>query len=396
MRARIVVCAVVGCVILVLWLAIATAAAASGWSIQRTAIPVGAMGSVLGGVSCASATACTAVGDYTNRAGTRVTLAERWNGASWTIQRTPNPGGKNDSGLDGVSCASKKACTAVGGYTNQAGTIVTLVERWNGASWSAERTPNPAGTKDSGLNAVSCASKWACTAVGSYTNRTGTIVPLVERWDGSSWSIQRIPDPAGATVSALFDVSCATTTACTAVGAYTSADTFVTLVERWNGASWSIQRTPNPAGAQNSFLVGVSCRSKTACTAVGNFTNRAATTVTLAERWNGASWSIQRTPNRADATLSALFDVSCATTTACTAVGDYMNLIVPLNRAPAVVTLAERWNGASWSIRRTPNPAGAQDSGLDGVSCASTTACTAVGNFTDRSGMSVALAERYS
>ena len=74
--------------------------------------------SVLQGVSCTSATACTAVGDYVNRDGTQVTLAERWNGTSWTIQSTPNPTGAQYAGwtatLQGVSCTSATACTAVG------------------------------------------------------------------------------------------------------------------------------------------------------------------------------------------------------------------------------------------------------------------------------------------
>jgi hypothetical protein len=46
--------------------------------------------SYLYGVSCTSATACTAVGYYTNSGGTDVTLAEGWNGTSWAIQVTPS------------------------------------------------------------------------------------------------------------------------------------------------------------------------------------------------------------------------------------------------------------------------------------------------------------------
>lgn len=33
--------------------------------------------------------------------------------------------------------------------------------------------------------------------------------------------------------------------------------------------AWTIQSTPNPAGAKSSLLSGVSCTSATACTAVG-------------------------------------------------------------------------------------------------------------------------------
>ncbi len=57
----------------------AAVAAASGWSIQTTPNPAGGSNSILNGVSCTSASACTAVGNYSNGTAT-VTLAERWNG----------------------------------------------------------------------------------------------------------------------------------------------------------------------------------------------------------------------------------------------------------------------------------------------------------------------------
>ena len=107
-------------------LPLASAAAASGWSIQHTPNPAGGSGSILNGVSCTSASACTAVGDSSNGTAT-VTLAERWNGTRWSIQTTPNPAGGSNSMLNGVSCASATACTAVGGSSNG-----TLAEGWNG------------------------------------------------------------------------------------------------------------------------------------------------------------------------------------------------------------------------------------------------------------------------
>jgi hypothetical protein len=100
------------------------------WAIQATPNPAGATSSVLSGVSCTAATACTAVGYYGNSSGTQVTLAERWNGSSWAIQPTPNPAGATSSVLSGVTCTAATACTAVGDYYNTAGTQVTLAERF--------------------------------------------------------------------------------------------------------------------------------------------------------------------------------------------------------------------------------------------------------------------------
>jgi hypothetical protein len=279
---------------LALWLASAGAAAASDGSIQQIPDPTVKTSDVIVSMSCVSATACTAVGSLISRAGTVGTLAERWNGSRWSIQRTPKPAGATFSGFVGVSCPSATTCTAIGDYTNHGGTAVTLAERWNGASWSIQRSANPTGALSSFLAGVSCASATVCTAVGDYTNHASTPVPLAERWNGSRWSIQRTPKPTGATFSKLAGVSCPSATTCIAVGSFISrAGTSVMLAERWNGASWSIQRTANPAGAKDSELVDASCASPTDCTAIGNYTNHADTTVPLTEHWNGASWSIQ-------------------------------------------------------------------------------------------------------
>jgi hypothetical protein len=111
-----------------------------------------------------------------------VPLAERWNGTKWSLQTTPNPTGAVQSYLSGVSCASASACTAAGHYFNGT-TTVTLAERWNGTKWSLQHTPNPTGSTDSELHGVSCASASACTATGYYNNGT-TPVTLAERWNG--------------------------------------------------------------------------------------------------------------------------------------------------------------------------------------------------------------------
>jgi hypothetical protein len=88
--------------------------------------------SELNSVSCTSATACTAVGDYDPLAfpgGSSQTLGERWDGTSWSLQATPNRpvDSVGRSYLNAVSCASSALCTAVGGEQNTGG---ALVEQW--------------------------------------------------------------------------------------------------------------------------------------------------------------------------------------------------------------------------------------------------------------------------
>jgi hypothetical protein len=270
-----------------------------------------------------------------------------------------------------VSCPVSRMCVAVGiaGLNGQQ----MLAERWNGSRWSVMNLAVPAGATGGGLTGVSCTSASACTAVGSYGTPSGG-GPVAERWNGHSWAIQPTPSPGGGGIP-FAGVSCASATSCTAVGYYDFGDvsfTDSTLVEHWDGTSWAIQPTP-PAGDPGSDLTSVSCALASVCTAAGYFlgqSDEGPGSAPLAMRWHGASWAIQPTPGAGNATgndTTGLAGVSCPATNACTAVGENPN------GTPLVL----RWDGTSWrsqaiSGQFTKPP-------LTGVSCSSATACTAVG-----------------
>jgi hypothetical protein len=363
----------------------ATAGAPAKWFLQHTPAVAGA---ALDSVSCVSATACTAIGAKVNGYIYR-TVAEGWNGTNWAVEPTPKIPGGIDSFLRGVSCPAAASCTAVGYYWN--GTMdVPLAESWNGTNWSIRPTPEPVGSRSSYLFGVSCSSPAACTAVGDYINRLGFGLPLAERWNGTAWSIQPAPSPPRAQQSVLLGVSCPAGRACTAVGQAAGASgASKTLAEAWNGATWSIQPTPNKPGAELNSLAGVSCATAEACTAVGNDSPGFSSTVTLAEAWNGSKWSIQPTPDSPAASDSYLSGVSCTSATACTASGYF------LTHGGIDVSLAEGWNGSAWSIEPTARPLGAVDSFLDGVSCTSAIDCTAAGDYTVASSQAT-LVERHA
>jgi hypothetical protein len=123
---------------------------------------------VLNGVSCASLTSCVAVGTYFS--GPNVvnkTLTESWNGTRWSAGPAP----KGQSQLFGASCVSATDCWAAGNSWAQAGNTRTFIEHWNGTGWAAVPTPNagPPSYYDN-PRAVSCASARACAAVGNYGN----------------------------------------------------------------------------------------------------------------------------------------------------------------------------------------------------------------------------------
>jgi hypothetical protein len=350
----------------------------TAWRIQPTPNPSQG-GGFLSGVACTSASSCTAVGASNAFTPNARTLAERWNGTRWRIQPTPNPP-QGGGGLTGVACTSASACTAVG--ASNAG---NLAERWNGRKWRIQPTPNPAGAQFTFLNTVACPSPSACTAAGAYVNSSGTFQTLAERWNGRKWRIQPTPSRTGGS-NFLIGVACTAASACTAAGFSVGRSGIVrTLAERWNGSRWRIQPTPNPRGAAPSQLASVSCTSPPACTATGEAANRP-----LAERWDGAQWRIQPTPSlRAGGGLAS---VSCTSAVACAAVGARTD-----SSGDFTGTLAERWDGSRWHLQPTPNPPGAHGSALFGLSCTSSSACTATGNSFNSSGTPVGVfAERWN
>lgn len=361
------------------------------WKVESTPNPASADISYLSSVACRSRRACTAVGGSSHSlSSTSRTLAERWDGARWRIQPIPTPQGTSD-GLSGVSCSSTRACVAVGGAFHMAGRRQTaLIEAWDGRRWRVQASPAIAAP--SALYAVSCTSATSCVAVGH------TLVEpqhaIVERWDGTTWRIQPIPPLAKDT--ALSGVSCSRARACTAVGWNNATGTTRPLALSWNGKTWRMQTVPlpqiappsrSPRPARAGMFDGVSCTSPRACTATGTDFNHPGGP-TLAERWNGKTWRVEPTPNPPNWSASlaevTLDGVSCTTSEACTAIGEY-------NPGHRTQYFIESWNGKRWRLEPAPHPAGFAHGALLGISCASAR-CTAVGGYTGTVRLQVTLA----
>jgi hypothetical protein len=369
-----------------------TTAPPPSWSIQETPNPKESTGNGanLEGISCTSSTVCTAVGHFEKTGGKWVPLAESWNGTAWTVQEPPYPT-TSYSYIDAVSCTSSKACTAVGYFTNSEKQGLPLAEQWNGTAWTMQEPPVPSGRTSTALKGVSCVSAEDCVAVGWSNEHT-----LVERWNGKEWSVQEPPAPTGAKASYLQSVSCTSSEACIAGGAfYNSAGKFMPLAERWNGTAWSVQEPPSPTGAKENWLQSVSCVSSAVCTAAGYFYNSAGEDMPLAERWNGATWTVQEPPSPKGITKKSfiyleLRGVSCTSSTECIAVGYFNDGSGPESWAP----LAESWNGTAWTVQEPPGPSGTTETHMFGVSCTGSITCLGAGHY-NPSGPGATLAEIY-
>lgn len=357
------------------------------WKIKETANP-GESGSRLYDVSCEPSTSvCTSVGKSTTL-GADSPVALRWNGSSWSEQAPAKKSGATHTRLFGVDCPSETRCIGVGNYQSSEGPSV-LSELWNESKWSVQTTPLPTESTSSEFVAVGCNSTANCTAVGSAVVG-GVKTAIAERWTSPTWALSTIPIPEGAKSSQLDGVDCLWSNFCAAVGRYTtSGGSIKSLVAFWNGMEWSLQSVTDPEKAVQTTLLDVACTpTPNRCTAVGGWKNSAGEQFPLAYRFNGVTtWTLQSTPSPAGSIASVLQEVSCASETSCTAAGSWVS-----GGGGSNMTLAEVWNGTSWSIQGTPNPAGAFFSAFFGVSCRSTS-CMGVGWSTNGSGVDSTMAE---
>ena len=265
----------------------------------------------------------------------------------------------------GVSCPSNRSCVAVGWYIPADGIKRPLAGRWDGSSWHLLFPRVPGGAAASELRAVSCASPSACLAIGDTgTGGAGSGKLFAERWNGSTWRMVPIADPGRAVVSAM---SCPSAQSCFAAG-YRSSNKAIT--ERWNGRKWSLvtPRRPRP----NSQLLGISCPGLRNCYASGWSSGTSFTAVqhALIEHWDGRRWSTRPLPGTPGGT--SLGSVSCPTGTRCTAVG--ASALGEAFRMQVNDLKAGRWTARQLS-NKTLDPG---DPGLSSVSCAGPHVCSAV------------------
>ncbi len=318
----------------------------------------------LSAVSCVTSSFCMAVGNAVTTAPNQ-TLAQKWDGTSWTTLTTPNVTGATTNALVGVSCPTTAYCVAVGTAT-VAGTAQTLIEQWSGGTWTILSSPNTSATTSNTLTGVNCTSLIVCTAVGTVGSTPTAALAL--QWNGTTWA--NVPTATSSNATTFSSVSCKSAAWCVAVGNTTVSGALQTLVEQWNGTAWSIVASPTPTAG--GFLNGVACSGMTFCVAVGSVNSSPPTN--LAEQWNGSTWTIAATPT---GTLGGtLLGVSCVGPTSCVAVGF-------TTTSSGHVAQALAWNGSTWALQTTPNPpvtpVNTDLASLVGVSCVGGQSCTAVG-----------------
>jgi hypothetical protein len=248
--------------------------------------------------------------------GSTVTLAEHFNGTSWSVVPTPTVKGGIFFAVDG---AASNDVWAVG---NQASgnSSTALIEHWNGASWSVISGPNVG--RGASLNAIVAISSNDVWAAGSNSS-SGV---LVEHWNGVSWSV--VSSAAFSGLGPVLGISADSSNDVWAVGDGMSL--------HWNGLIWS--QVPPPSNFRGN---GVTTLSPTNVWAAGSRHGEHPDSLAKVLHWDGVSWSFSTTVNPLAANnLSSTFTGIAA---------------VSANNIWVVGTFVEQWNGSSWNLVNSPS-----------------------------------------
>jgi hypothetical protein len=335
---------------------------------------------ILDGVSCLSQGDCLAVGaNYAANGGHGSPRAYHWTGSGWEATSVPLPSSTSGGFLNSVSCTGG-VCLAVGDYY-RGSTEYLLGEVWNGNAWTVSLPSAISGSKYPYLGYVSCASATYCVAGGSYTPTSNAhdAVAIAEIWNGQSWRLSKPPAVGPYNFAEFGGVSCPSTTFCLLSGLYASSDHgyFTTLVERFNGTNWTrlTDAALTPQSGYATYLNNISCTSSTACTAVGEQDKYSAATVWhgFAETFNGSTWT-RYTAGLTTSSPSTLAAVSCAASNYCIAVGG----VGTYTHATTGKAIFSIWNGSTWKLHYADPPAGNGNFLIDDQ-CLSATYCVATG-----------------
>ena len=262
----------------------------SSWSLFPTP-NVGVEDNVLNGVDAEANNDVWAVG-YSLHNGLYKTVVVHWDGTQWNLVSSPNVATDPYNTLTDVDALSSTSAWAVGS-SRTAASRKTLIQRWDGTSWRIVGSPNP-GTLSNSLLGVAAVGPDDVWAVGWKSSGKRLQSLLLHR---SSTGWKAVPVPAvGSGDNVLTDISAVSGNDVWASGYYVdggAATTYKTLTLHYNGTTWS--RVPSPNGGYGtSILRSIDAITSTNAWAVG-FAYRADLRpphyVASTQHWDGSTWT---------------------------------------------------------------------------------------------------------
>ena len=330
------------------------ALAATGWTIVP--VPPTGQNAFLSGVSAVSASDAWAVGSENaelNGVGAKPVI-DNWNGTAWSQVSAPATAG-NTASLAAVSASSPTDAWAVGHTQVNRSSIAGLTMHWNGTAWTTVPAFNYVYAN--ALVSVADISPADAYAAGDSSS---TAQGFIEQWNGTSWSLLTLPDPNNGLNTYLDAVSASSASNVWAVGIELTGTTaanerYQTYSLHWNGSAWAIVPMPLLTGSDHLLQYqfnSIDAISATNVWAVGdsgdNVGEGGTPTATVIEHYNGTSWSVVPSPSAG--TAPTLTGVSASSAGNVWAVG----YDTPAG-ATTPQTLTLNWNGSAWSTVTSPD-----------------------------------------
>jgi hypothetical protein len=281
--------------------------------------------------------------------------------ATWSFASVPGTGPAPAAHVLDVSCAGNRLCVAL----DDAGeALSTALPLGTPGSWQA--TPVSPGRA---LDDVSCTASGFCAAVGvdSWTATTSQPVGA-----GAAWSVKDLglfsDSDSGHRSDELLAVGCASASLC-AAASYSSARNLVVSLDP--GASAPVWDSHSVGSVRSGALFyAVACPSRSLCVAAASL-GKVATSTDAGAHWRQTYVDAPRLRTGGGLTPS-IQDVSCPTTSFCTAVDDQHTVIA--SRRPTCG--ASAWHRVRLRDRHR----------LTAISCASASLCVVL----DRRGHALA------
>jgi hypothetical protein len=284
--------------------------------------------------------------------------------AAWTLVPSPNGSGRQ-SMLRAVAALSPNDVWAVGFATPaDSGAPETLIEHWDGQTWSVVPSPNRTGRDAQnalyGVAAVAPDDAWG---VGYSVDLDSPSIysTLTLHWDGDSWSI--VPSPnleqGPHAYNALLAVSAIASDDIWAVGGAPVADSGLAIFMHWDGVAWSLFPAPPGIGYYDRSRFSVAAIASDNAWSVGGGEST---------HWDGVSWSVVGGA-QSEAAIAA------ADSTGVWAVGSYITYDEGEYFGP--FTKTAHWDGSRWLSIHSQSPL--WDDNFVGVAAVSGSDAWAVG-----------------
>ena len=306
-----------------------------------------------------------------------------------TSQAIANPlgAGFGNIQLNATSCPTTAWCAGVGTYgtapvvvSNPPSPSAAYAEVFSLGRWQNTVLPLPPGGTSVVMNGISCPTMGICVAVGWWfgSSNSGSVI---ETLSNSTWNQSVTPFP-----GYLDAISCPAIAMCVGVGGIAptpngSAPMLATLT----GSTWT--NVPITGSLKGHFS-GVSCPTTSECVAVGG--DDGGGDGAYVDSLQAGDWTVSpiASPEPLFPSL-VLTSVSCPSASFCAAAGIATGY--DAKGGPTIST----FSGGTWSTSLVDTPPGTGSSGLNGISCGSSTFCVA-GGWASGLGTSSSFLDIYS